>query len=747
MDIDSDFCIYRGSEVFDHLNEKYGKDHCCNIITFNNLQARAIIKDVARVFEVPPGDVNVITKFVPNDPANPIKDFSVLRQIPEINAFFNAHAGIYEHCKRLFGLPRHHSQHPAGVCVTPMPITDLLPVCLAKPTSSGLVHNLSQFEKDQTEQAGAVKLDILKLTTISVLYEQIDTLNRNYGLNIKLTDIPLDDGPAWDLICSGDTLGIFQMESPIGKDVIAKVQPRDIEELSAVNAFVRPGTSGLDEYCLAKRDPSKIRKFHPKVDKLLAATKGGIIYQENVMELIALLLNVSFGKADIYRRALEKPNKGSNPKLVEEFRRLSVETGQTLGIPKSVCEVVRDTIVENCGYLFNKSHAVSYSYITYWTAWVKANYPVVFYCSLFNNEKVSKLPDCINEAKKHGITVLPPSISESHYPAVVADRDAGVIRMGLASIKGVGEKAVEALREFQPFVDLEDYLSRAKGKGSGKAVVEAAATIGALDELPLVVNNADLVDVDLSRFRVEHDVNANGDGVSKVFMNREQCAKWYEFYQLCKKPKTMANYCVPVDDIKGKYLDNYAEGDLVFEKAGGLVVPEDQLENFGLTVNAVESFKTRCKPKGIFKVVKPQRQLSKPVAAFVDNVAELANVNFDKVASYLRDMDLFEISFIVHPLESMMHAIDLVEEADDGHEVTVAGIVIRRVKRTSARGNVFWNIILQTPREKVKITVWDDMFKKNQSILADNSIVMCRGTKGFGGVTAAMFREVKFKRV
>ena len=741
MDIDSDFCIKRGSEVFDHLNEKYGKEHCCNIITFNNLQARAIIKDVARVFEVPPADVNVITKFVPNDPANPIKDFSSLRQIPEIEAFFQAHKGIYEHCNRLFGLPRHHSQHPAGVCVTPMPITDVLPVGLAKPTAAGLVHNLSQFEKDQTEQAGAVKLDILKLTTITILYEQIDTLKRDYGLDIKLTDIPLDDGPAWDLICSGDTLGIFQMESPIGKDVIAKVQPRDIEELSAVNAFVRPGTSGLEEYCLAKRDPTKVRKFHPEVDKLLDATKGGIIYQENVMELIALLLSVSFGKADIYRRALEKPNKGGNAKLVDEFKKMAIANGTKIGIPKSVCEAVRDTIVENCGYLFNKSHAVSYSFITYWTAWVKANYPVVFYCSLFNNEKVSKLPDCINEAKKHGITVLPPSIGCSRYPAVISDRTAGVIRMGLASIKGVGEKAVDALLEFQPFSDLEDYLTRAKGKGSGKAVVEASATIGALDELPLVIPKVDVDGLDLSAFKVD-DV---GDEVH-VFMHREQIARWYEFYQVCKKPKSIANYLVTTADVKGKYLDAFPDGELVFEKSGDLVVPETELERFGLTLADVSERKTRCKPKGIFKVVKPDRALSKPVEAFVDNVAELSAVNFDQVASYLRDIDRFEISFINHPLESMMHAIDILENVEDGHELTTAGIVINHIKRTSARGNVFWNVIIQTPREKIRLTVWNDMFKANEKILGIGSIVMTRGTKGFGGVTAATFKQVKFKR-
>jgi DNA polymerase III, alpha subunit len=351
-DIDSDFGPTRGSEVFEHLNNLYGKDHCCNIITFSNLQARAIIKDVCRSFEIPLSEVNAVTKFVPND----VHKFNELLEIKELKEFFDKYDRVYRHCEKLYGSPRHHSQHPAGICVLPFPVTDIMPVENATPTVNEMVGLMSQFEKENTELVGGVKLDILKLSNQEALYNQMDVLKKEYGLDMTLRDIPLDDDKTWDLICSCDTAGIFQMESDVGKGVIRQVKPRNMEELSAVNAFVRPGTSGLENYCEAKVDQTKIVKYHPIIDKILAPTYGGIIYQETIMSLIAKMMNISFGKADIYRRALEKPNKKGNVELVEEFKSECVPRAIENGISKEAAEKIQQAILDNAGYLFNKSH-------------------------------------------------------------------------------------------------------------------------------------------------------------------------------------------------------------------------------------------------------------------------------------------------------------------------------------------------------------------------------------------------------
>ena len=197
-----------------------------------------------------------------------------------------------------------------------------------------------------------VKLDVLRLINIESLYGQVDLVKKEYGLDLKLSDIPLDDENAWDLIDSCDTMGIFQMEGAIGKNIIKQINPRNIEELSAVNAFVRPGTSGLESYCEVKKDLSKITKYHPKFDKWLEPTYGAIIYQEQLLGLISEMMGISFGKADIYRRALEKPNKKGNKELVDDF----VQNGVQRGIEKEAGERIQKAIIDNAGYLFNKSH-------------------------------------------------------------------------------------------------------------------------------------------------------------------------------------------------------------------------------------------------------------------------------------------------------------------------------------------------------------------------------------------------------
>ena len=729
-DIDSDFCIFKGSQVFEHLNKLYGKDHCCNIITFSNLQARAIIKDVSRAFEVPISEVNAITKFVPKD-GKDFKEFKELLEIKELKAFFAKHQGVFQHCEKLYGAPRHHSQHPAGICVTPMPITDLMPVEEATPTPNGFVGLMAQFEKENVETAGAVKLDILRLKNISALYNQMEVLKKVYKVDMKLEDIPMDDKKSWDLICSCDTMGIFQMSSPIGKDIIRKIKPRNIEELSAVNAFVRPGTSGLDEYCAAKKDPSKIRKFHPILDKHLAVTMGGIVYQEQIMSLISELLGVSFGKADIYRRALEKPNKKGNVELVKEFEEKSVTEGVKRGIDRKACEDIRKAILDNCAYLFNKSHSIAYSFISYWTAWVKANYPLVFYVSLFNTESVDSLQECMKEAKRHGIVIAPPDISKSKYESIIEDIDNNVIRMGLKCVKGIGEKAVEDLVPNQPFANFQEFFLKNKGgKGGGKAVVEAGIDIGAFENIALIVNQ-NLIDYeDIGTLTIkQHDENTVA-----VYMNREQQEIWYKQYLECKSSKAVPNYAIPQDLIKGKYLEKFGD-DLIYEKDGTLVIPSPMLEQFGFKEDVVLSYKTRKKPKGILKEEKAEIKLTKEEIAFEKAYDDIVNLKENKISQYLKEMEKFALTFIPHPLEDKLKNLPPFDSIPDGRITRTAGIITNIINRQTKKGKDFKNVVIQTPRETIRLTVWDNIYQRNKKEIFVNAIVKVTGRKGFGGIT------------
>nr|DAS55986.1 MAG TPA: DNA polymerase III, alpha subunit [Caudoviricetes sp.] len=553
---------------------------------------------------------------------------------------------------------------------------------------------------------------------------------------MKLKDIPLDDDKTWDLICSCDTAGIFQMESDVGKGVIRQVKPRNMEELSAVNAFVRPGTSGLENYCEAKIDPTRIVKYHPIIDKILAPTYGGIIYQETIMSLIAKMMDISFGKADIYRRALEKPNKKGNVELVEEFKKECVPRAVKIGVSKEAAEKIQQAILDNAGYLFNKSHSVAYSFISYWTAWIKANYPLVFYVSLFNTEPIEKLQSCIQEAVKHGIVIAPPDMSKSKFESTIEDKDKMVIRMGLNCVKGIGEKAVNDITPQQPFTDFADYFARA-GKGSGKTVVECGIKIGAFSNIPIKVSKS-LFDKQYDNIKTVD----NADDTVNIFLTTQQQFLWYTKYLEVKAKKSIPNYAIPNEIIKGKYMNNFSEDDLVKENDGTIIIPETELDKFGLDENSVVEYKTRKKPKGIFKNIKTVLS-SAEERALKMALDELNNLHQNNVQQYLNNMTDFSISFIPHPLEKASSLIPILDKVKDDTMVRTAGIIVDIIKKVTKTGKDFYNVILQTPLEKQKLTVWNNVFLKYQKILEVNHIVKAYGKKGFGGITVQDFVDAK----
>ncbi len=729
-DIDSDFSPSRVSELYDHLNSLYGEDHCANVGTMNYMQARSVVKDIARVFGIPMAEVNACTKAIPSDVDNP----EALLEIPEVKAFFDAHPGMYTHVSKLFGAPRHTGQHPAGIIVTPMPITDIIPVHNATPTASGLVHGLTSYDAGTCEDLGGVKFDLLAIDGLDSLDYQMHILRERYGKSGYLDDIPLDDEGAWDVICAGDTLGIWQMESPVGKGVIAQVKPRNMDELAAVNAFIRPGASGLDSYVAGKQDASKLKHYHPLLDQYLASTYGAIVFQEQTMALIAELTGVSFGKADIVRRAVDKPKKGNAPEIIEQFKKDALRVGVEKGIPENVVNEMIKTIIDGGGYGFNAAHAVCYAFIAYYGAYMKCHYPAAFYCAMINMSAPTKLPAIFAEAGKHGVHVTPPDASLSKLTAVVDAHDDLLIHAGLGSIKGLGPAAIEKIVANQPYTSFNDMFARF---GDSKTALDALVDIGATEHLSLEMTADDLgEDVDFGDLDHE-EFQTDGVDMVRVRMNRDQQRVWWAEYVRLKDAKPVRNVKVPLDDVPAKYVEMYEnpKRDLGVGKDGTFTCAPAVLPMFGFKEPDPAWAKTNGKMKGVL-ADKEQRKLPRATQAFMNMLTEIKAVEVNPLEDYLRDLEKFGVSFAGHPYEYTVTAglCTLVADKPEQSRVSVVGIITgvdKGVTKKSGKERII--VSLQTPREMVRIWLWPNQVPRNvMSLLTVGQPLWFRGWVIFG---------------
>lgn len=357
-DIDADFGIYEGYKVFDYLNEKYGKDQCCNIVTYTRLKCKSLVKDICRALNIPVADVNAFAKKIDDEAtiADIIKDKNLqyfYHKYPQFQEFL-INYGI-----KLEGLPRQTGQHAAGICVAPFDVRKITPVVPAKENESDLQTNLSSFEKENMESLGIIKYDILKLKTLDIIKGTLDLINQTHNTNLTEDDIPLNDMQTWKALQDGKTLGVFQFEKPIGVKTLKQVKPDNIDELAACNSFIRPGTEGIHAFVKGKKNGGGIQYGDKRIDDILSNTFGAIVFQEQVMQLISALMDISFGKADLYRRALEKPNKSKNVQIVKDFSDNCVKIASDNGFNPKIAEKVKNAIIENSGYLFNKCIAGS----------------------------------------------------------------------------------------------------------------------------------------------------------------------------------------------------------------------------------------------------------------------------------------------------------------------------------------------------------------------------------------------------
>ena len=488
-DFDIDFCQDRRGEVISYVTEKYGKENVAQIITYGALSAKSAIKDVARVMGVPFAEVNELTRNIPTliegHPATIEKALEVepkLTQIQDQKPVFKA---IIEYARALEGLTRSTGMHAAGVVIGEKPLWEYVPLCRGQ--NGELV---TQFAKDEVELAGLVKFDFLGLTTLTVISNAIKLINRGKKpeehLDIAL--LPLDDKKTYQLISSGDTAGIFQMESSGFTEMVKKLKPSVFEDIIAAGALYRPGPldSGMVEIFInRKHGRERVAYQHPKLESILKDTYGVIVYQEQVMQIAQVLGGYSLGRADLLRRAMGK----KKADLMAQERSGFVEGCVKNGVDVKLATELFDTMEQFAAYSFNKSHSAAYGLITYQTAWLKAHHPVEFMAALLTSEKdnTDKVVAHIAEARGDGITVLQPDVNESDLAFGVAPDPkkpgAQLIRFGLGAIKGVGENAIEGIlaARAKAFAGLYDFCSRTDMRKINKKVVEALVAAGAFD--------------------------------------------------------------------------------------------------------------------------------------------------------------------------------------------------------------------------------------------------------------------------
>ena len=478
-DFDIDFCQERREEVIHYVQDKYGADQVAQIITFGTLQARAVLRDVGRVLQMPYGQVDRLCKLVPNNPANPTPLGEAIDGEPKLQEAAREEeivAQLFDIAKKLEGLYRHASTHAAGIVIGDRQLDHLVPL-YRDPRSDMPV---TQYNMKWVEQAGLVKFDFLGLKTLTVLEKAIGFVAQS-GIQVDLAHIPLDDEKTFDMLMKGETVGVFQLESQGMRKALVGMKPDRFEDIIALVALYRPGPmDNIPTYNARKHGEEHPDYYHPKIESVLKETYGVIIYQEQVMQIAQILSGYSLGEADLLRRAMGKKIASE----MEAQRVRFVDGAVERDLSKGEANMIFDLLAKFANYGFNKSHAAAYALVSYQTAYLKANYPVEFLAGSMQLDlgNTDKLGIFYQEAESQGIHVLPPSVNRSGVGFRVKD---GEILYALAAIKGVGEGAVEQIvseREKNgEYTSIENFFSRIEIRQVNKRTLESLICAGALD--------------------------------------------------------------------------------------------------------------------------------------------------------------------------------------------------------------------------------------------------------------------------
>jgi DNA polymerase III subunit alpha len=482
-DIDIDFCVRGRGEVINHVTEFYGRESVCQIVTFGTMASKAAIKDVGRALQMPLGEVEKIAKLIPP----PVRGRNVsisqaLEQVADLRKAVETNRQIgdlVDLARRLEGCARHTSVHAAGVVISPKPLHEMVPVAVS--SKSELT---SQFTMNDLEKVGMLKMDFLALTTLTIISDCLNALERKAGVKIEWSEIPLNDKKTMELFGQGRTEAVFQFESGGMQEICRRLKPKELEDLAALNALYRPGPLDggmVDDFIARHRGEKKVQYIVPEMKEILSNTYGILVYQEQIMQLAQKLGGYTLGEADMMRRAMGKKKREEMVVHEEKFIGGAVERG----IKREKAEEIFKLMAQFADYGFNRSHSVAYAYLAFQTAYLKAHYPTYFFSAVLSNEAqdTAKIYKYAGELKSAGLRLLPPDINESDDDFTPSE---DAVRFGLNAIKGIGTASVRGIIEARrkgSFTSIYDFAARVDQGTISRRGLETLITAGAFDSM------------------------------------------------------------------------------------------------------------------------------------------------------------------------------------------------------------------------------------------------------------------------
>ena len=559
-DFDVDFCYERRQEVIDYVNEKYGRDHVAQIVTFGTMAARAAVRDVGRVMGLPYQDVDKVAKLIPMELKMTLK--KALEVSPDLKALYEADSQVHDLIDtslKVEGMPRHASTHAAGVVITREPATEYVPLS----TNDGLP--VTQFNMVEIERLGLLKMDFLGLRTLTVIHDT-ETAVRRREPDFRMANIDYDDPATYAMLAKGETEGIFQLESTGMTQVLVGMRPKNLEDIIALISLYRPGPmDSIPTYLRNRREPDKITYKTPKMAHIVDVTNGVVIYQEQVMQICRELAGFSFGQADNVRRAMSKKKLKVMEAEREHFVHGCTEPGKECngcvknGISEAVANEIYDDMISFASYAFNKSHAACYAYVAFQTAYLKCHYPQEFMAALLTSvlDNTSKVIEYTTECQRLGITVQQPDINVSRG-GFTADGDS--IRFGLNAVKSVGRGLIDAvvrLRAGEPYRGLYDFCKRLRGNELNRRALENLIKAGAFDRLESS-RRAMLESVEGILKSIETDARQNLEGQMDLFgMLSGDAAPANEFRVPDMPEYTTSELLKMEKEVSGLYLSGH----------------------------------------------------------------------------------------------------------------------------------------------------------------------------------------------
>lgn len=662
-DIDIDFCYERREEVIDYVKRKYGEDHVAQIITFGTMGAKAAIRDVGRVLDIPYNKVDKIAKEIPFALGMTIdKALDTNPNLRELYENDSETREIIDVSKQIEGMLRHASTHAAGVVISKNPVDEYVPLYKHQDAIT------TQFTMTTLEELGLLKMDFLGLRTLTVIRDALDLIEKNYGRKIDFSKMDYDDPKVYELLSSGNTLGVFQLESAGMRSFMKQLKPDNFEDIVAGISLYRPGPmDSIPTYIENKNNPDKVTYIHESLRPIMEVTYGCLVYQEQVMQVVRELGGYSYGRSDLVRRAMGKKKMD----VMEEERQYFIygkkdDEGKTEisgcianGIPEDIANQIFDDMIDFAKYAFNKSHAAAYGVLSYETAYLKAHYPVEFMAALITSimGNTDKVVEYIRECNALGIEVLKPDINKSFSKFSVEGSN---IRFGLAAVKNVGVNIINNIineRELNgTFVDFVDLVKRLDSKDTNKRVLESLIKCGAFD-----------------------DISHN-------------------------RASLMAGYEQLLDSISMDRKKNVQGQISLFDAFGG----SDETEQFQeiYTMPKLKEYEERER-LSLEKEVLGMYVSGHPLSQYKNNLERNTSIDNGKLNSLKEDEEAY---------------ISL-----DEKEVIMGGMVVNKTIKTTRRNDIMAFLELEDLYGAIEVIVFPQLLQKYNSILNEDNIIYVKG--------------------